>query len=55
MMILKNLRSIFESYCKIYSAYYESCKRSDSSAMRDPDPVILLYLGDRGCSALPRI
>jgi rhamnulose-1-phosphate aldolase/alcohol dehydrogenase len=39
------LDNIFEEYRKGYSAYYESCKHSNSPAMRDPNPVVILYPG----------
>ena len=31
-----------DSYRRRYSEYYERCKRPDSPAMRDPDPVVVL-------------
>lgn len=34
-----------EQYRKTYSDYYNRCKHSDSPAMRDPNPVIILYPG----------
>ena len=34
-----------EDYRKRYAAYYERCKRPDSPAMRDPNPVIFLVPG----------
>ncbi len=34
-----------EQYRKDYAAYYESCKRSDSPAMRDPNPTVILIPG----------
>jgi rhamnulose-1-phosphate aldolase/alcohol dehydrogenase len=33
----------FEDYRQLYTAYYESCKHADSPAMRDPNPVVILY------------
>ncbi len=39
------LDSVFEEYRKGYTAYYESCKHSNSPAMRDPNPVVILYPG----------
>jgi rhamnulose-1-phosphate aldolase/alcohol dehydrogenase len=33
----------FEDYRKMYAGYYESCRHPDSPAMRDPNPVILLW------------
>ncbi|HLA54299.1 MAG TPA: bifunctional rhamnulose-1-phosphate aldolase/short-chain dehydrogenase, partial [Flavitalea sp.] len=35
----------YEEYRKMYAAYYESCKHPDSPAMRDPNPVVILYPG----------
>lgn len=32
-------------YRKDYAAYYERCKRSDSPAMRDPNPTVILIPG----------
>ena len=39
------LDSVFEEYRNGYTAYYESCKHSNSPAMRDPNPVVILYPG----------
>ncbi|HEX2629474.1 MAG TPA: bifunctional rhamnulose-1-phosphate aldolase/short-chain dehydrogenase, partial [Chitinophagaceae bacterium] len=35
----------FESYRKMYEEYYTSCKHPNSPAMRDPNPVVILYPG----------
>jgi rhamnulose-1-phosphate aldolase/alcohol dehydrogenase len=35
----------FESYRNMYASYYESCKHENSPAMRDPNPVVILYPG----------
>ena len=35
----------FEAYRKMYAAYYESCKHENSPAIRDANPVIILYPG----------
>jgi rhamnulose-1-phosphate aldolase/alcohol dehydrogenase len=35
----------FESYRKMYSDYYNKCKHHNSPAMRDPNPVVMLYPG----------
>jgi rhamnulose-1-phosphate aldolase/alcohol dehydrogenase len=37
------LESVFSNYRKEYKSYYESCKHSNSPAMRDPNPVVILY------------
>jgi rhamnulose-1-phosphate aldolase/alcohol dehydrogenase len=34
-----------EQYRKDYGAYYQACKRSDSPAMRDPNPTVILIPG----------
>lgn len=39
------LAPAFEAYRAMYAEYYESCKRPNSPAMRDPNPVIILYPG----------
>lgn len=35
----------FEEYRAMYKAYYESCKHPNSPAMRDPNPVVILWPG----------
>jgi len=35
----------FETYRKMYAEYYDSCKHSNSPAIRDANPVIILYPG----------
>ncbi len=39
------LAPAFEAYRAMYKAYYETCKHPNSPAMRDPNPVIILYPG----------
>lgn len=39
------LAPAFEAYRKMYSEYYDTCKKSNSPAMRDPNPVVILYPG----------
>ncbi|MEO6963386.1 MAG: bifunctional aldolase/short-chain dehydrogenase [Puia sp.] len=41
----EKLQPAFEGYRNMYSAYYEQCKHANSPAMRDPNPVILLFPG----------
>ena len=43
--VREQLRPAFEQYRREYAAYYESCKHPDSPAIRDPNPVVLLYPG----------
>ncbi len=35
----------FEAYRKMYTEYYNTCKHGDSPAIRDTNPVIILYPG----------
>lgn len=35
----------FEAYRKMYTQYYETCKHDNSPAIRDANPVIILYPG----------
>ncbi len=41
--ILKKLQPSFEKYRQEYKDYYETCKKDNSPAMRDPNPVIIIY------------
>ena len=41
----EKLAPAFEAYRKMYSEYYETCKHSNSPAIRDANPVIILYPG----------
>ncbi|HLV62598.1 bifunctional aldolase/short-chain dehydrogenase [Galbibacter sp.] len=44
-VLLEKLTPSFEAYRKEYSAYYNHCKHPNSPAMRDPNPVIIIYPG----------
>ena len=44
-VIKEKLAPQFESYRQLYAHYYEMCKHPDSPAMRDPNPVVILYPG----------
>jgi len=35
----------FEAYRKMYADYYNACKHANSPAMRDANPVVILYRG----------
>ena len=35
----------FEGYRKMYADYYNRCRHANSPAMRDPNPVVILYPG----------
>ncbi|QQQ29481.1 bifunctional aldolase/short-chain dehydrogenase [Chryseobacterium indoltheticum] len=43
--ILDKLNPLFEQYRQEYKDYYETCKHPNSPAMRDPNPVIIIYPG----------
>jgi rhamnulose-1-phosphate aldolase/alcohol dehydrogenase len=44
-VIKQKLQPQFEAYRKMYADYYNSCKHANSPAMRDANPVIILYRG----------
>lgn len=44
-LVKEKLLPAFEEYRKMYTAYYESCKHANSPAMRDANPVVILYPG----------
>ncbi|MBB6240290.1 rhamnulose-1-phosphate aldolase/alcohol dehydrogenase [Pedobacter sp. AK013] len=39
------LEPAFEAYRAMYTAYYEACKHPNSPAIRDTNPVVILYPG----------
>lgn len=43
--VLEKLEPAFEQYRQEYKDYYENCKKANSPAMRDPNPVIIIYPG----------
>lgn len=43
--VKKLLSPAFDRYREMYAAYYESCKHDNSPAMRDANPVVILYPG----------
>jgi len=43
--IKEKLAPQFEAYRKMYADYYNSCKHPNSPAMRDANPVVILYPG----------
>ncbi|MBL7856742.1 MAG: bifunctional aldolase/short-chain dehydrogenase [Cyclobacteriaceae bacterium] len=43
--IKEKLSPAFDEYRALYKAYYETCKHPNSPAMRDPNPVVILYPG----------
>ena len=44
-LVLDKISDSFEQYRNDYREYYESCKHKDSPAVRDPNPVVILYPG----------
>lgn len=43
--LLKKLTPAFEKYRREYVDYYNTCKKENSPAMRDANPVIIIYPG----------
>ncbi|MEP6751055.1 MAG: SDR family oxidoreductase, partial [Bacteroidota bacterium] len=43
--IKEKLAPAFEAYRKMYGAYYNTCKHPNSPAIRDANPVVILYPG----------
>jgi rhamnulose-1-phosphate aldolase/alcohol dehydrogenase len=43
--IKEKLKKEFDAYRKMYADYYDTCKRPGSPAMRDANPVVMLYPG----------
>jgi len=43
--IMEKISSSFEEYRKDYQAYYDECKHPNSPAVRDTNPVVILYPG----------
>ncbi len=44
-LIKERLAPQFEAYRKMYADYYNNCKHANSPAMRDANPVVILYPG----------
>ena len=45
IQVMKKLTPSFEQYREDYMKYYNSCKYPYSPAMRDPNPVVIIYPG----------
>ena len=43
--VTAKITSGFEVYREMYAEYYNTCKHPNSPAMRDPNPVVILYPG----------
>jgi rhamnulose-1-phosphate aldolase/alcohol dehydrogenase len=41
----EKLQPQFAAYREMYAGYYDKCRHANSPAMRDPNPVIILYPG----------
>lgn len=44
-VIKAQLEPLFTEYRNMYAAYYDKCRHPNSPAIRDPNPVIILYPG----------
>ena len=44
-IVKEKLESAFDAYRKMYREYYETCKHPNSPAIRDANPVVILYPG----------
>ncbi|MFC0771690.1 bifunctional aldolase/short-chain dehydrogenase [Terrimonas alba] len=44
-VLKERLSPAFDAYRKMYAEYYNTCKHPNSPAMRDPNPVVILYPG----------
>ena len=44
-LIKTKLAPAFEDYRKMYADYYKTCKKENSPAIRDANPVVILYPG----------
>jgi rhamnulose-1-phosphate aldolase/alcohol dehydrogenase len=44
-VIIEKLSQAFDAYRTMYREYYDACKHPNSPAMRDPNPVVILYPG----------
>lgn len=43
--VKEKIAPLFEAYRNMYADYYKTCKHSNSPAMRDPNPVVIIYPG----------
>jgi rhamnulose-1-phosphate aldolase/alcohol dehydrogenase len=44
-VLKKKIEPQFGEYRKLYADYYNTCKHANSPAIRDPNPVVILYPG----------
>lgn len=45
LKLKEKITPLFEAYRQMYADYYQSCKKENSPAIRDANPVIILYPG----------
>lgn len=43
--VKNRIAPLFEAYRRMYAEYYQQCKHDNSPAMRDPNPVVILWPG----------
>lgn len=43
--VKEKIAPLFEDYRQMYTAYYNTCKHANSPAIRDANPVVILYPG----------
>jgi len=43
--VKEKISPLFDAYRNMYKEYYHACKHVNSPAMRDPNPVVILYPG----------
>lgn len=43
--VKQQLEPLFAAYRQMYTDYYNTCRHPDSPALRDPNPVVILYPG----------
>ncbi|MCF3107205.1 bifunctional aldolase/short-chain dehydrogenase [Niabella sp. CC-SYL272] len=43
--VKEKIAPLFEAYRNMYADYYNACKHPNSPAMRDPNPVVIIYPG----------
>ena len=43
--VKQKIAPLFDEYRKMYTEYYDSCKHANSPAIRDANPVVILYPG----------
>lgn len=43
--VKQQLEPAFAAYREMYTAYYNNCRHENSPALRDPNPVVILYPG----------